>query len=139
MSVSIGAKKFDGLIGPGPELPRVKPIVYTRPGTQNVGARIQPSVGVETEVRVSRLIAASSRFTEANSYRSLIGTLVAFVDGSNNYTTTYSVNFLILDVMIEESKIVGRVVGRDPDGNVLDLASGAKIVSRWRMIAVPSA
>lgn len=138
MSVAIGAKKFDGLIGPGPELPRVRPIVYTRPGTTNVGARIQPSVGVETEVRVSRIIAAASRFTEANSYRSLIGTIVAFVDGATNYATAYSVNFLILDVTIEESKIVGKVVGTDPDGNVLDLASGAKIVSRWRMIAVPS-
>lgn len=139
MSVSIGAKKFDGLLGPGPELPRVKPIVYTRPGTQNVGARVQPASGVETEVRVVRTVAVASRFTEQNSYRSLIGTLVAFVDGAVNYTTTYSVNFLILDVTIEESKVTGKVVGTDPDGSALDLASGARIVSRWRMIAVPSA
>lgn len=139
MSVAIGAKKFDGRIGPPPALPRVKAIVYTRPGTTNVGARLQPGSGVETEVRVSRLIAPASRYTEANSYRSLIGTLVAFIDEGVNYTTTYSVNYLILDVTIEELRLVGKTVGTDPDGNPLDLASAGKIVSRWRMIAVPSA
>jgi hypothetical protein len=138
MSVAIGTQKFDGLVGPGPELPRVKPIVYTRPGTANVGARIQPIAGVETEVRVSRIVAVANRFSTQNGYRSLIGTVVAFVDGATNYTTTYGVNFLILDVTIEESKVVGRVVGSDPDNTLIDLANGARIVSRWRMIAVPS-
>ena len=139
MSIAIGAKKFDGLLGPGPELPRAKPIVYTRPGTTNVGARVQPVSGVETEVRVTRTLALASRLTEQNSYRALIGTIVAFVDGSVNYATTYSVNFLILDVTIEESKITGTVVGVDPDGTPFNVTAGARIVSRWRMIAVPSA
>lgn len=138
MSVAIGAKKFDGLIGPGPKLPQVRPVVYTRPGTQNVGARIQPLAGVESEIRVSRIVAASSFSTEENSYRALVGTIVAFVYKSVNYASTYSVNFLILDVTIEESKVVGKVFGIDPDGSVLDESAGVKIVSRWRMIAVPS-
>jgi hypothetical protein len=139
MSVAIGTVKFDGLLGPGPELPRTKPILYVRPGTAHVAGRVQPIAGVESEIRVVRHLANTNRLTVANGYRTLVGTIVAFIDGSVNYTTTYSVNFLILDVTIEESRQLIKVVGIDPDGTQFDSSPGGRIVSRWRMIAVPSA
>lgn len=138
MAIQIGTATFDGRLGPGPELPRPQVILYTRPGTANVGARVQSTVGLETEVRVVRHLAESSRLTTQAGYRSLIGTVVAYIEGAVNYATSFGVNFLVIDVTIEESATIPRAVGIDPTGSQIDIAPAGRIVSRWRMIAVPS-
>jgi len=139
MSVQLGSKFFDGMLGPGPELARVKSIIYVRPGITHVGARVQPGFGVESEITLVRTLAEASRISEQLGYRAILGTVVAFIDGTINYTTTYSFNFIVLDVMIEESRRVHKAVGIDPGGTAFDLAPAGRIVSKWRLISIPSA
>lgn len=138
MAVAIGTLTFDGLLGSGPSLPRAKPITYTRPGSPSVGARIQPSIGMETEIRVVRYMAEASRLPTQNSYQSIVGTVVGFIDGGTAYESTYGINFLVLDVTIEESRAIPRVVGIDPSGVSIDHTPGGRVVSKWRLLAVPA-
>lgn len=138
MSATLGALKFNSLIGPPPVLPRAQVALHTRAGTGGTGARVQPATGSEHQITLERIIAASTRFTEQYTYRSIIGTVVSFTLNGANWTTTTSHNFLVLGVEITENVPLVRAVGIDPDGNDFDITSAARIVSRWRLVAVPA-
>ena len=136
--VQIGSLKFDGFVGVPPKLPEASVSLHSRPGVGGIGARVQPAVGQETEITVQRIVALASWGATQYSYRALIGTVVTLSINGGSWATSYSVNYLILGVEIVESRQVIKAVGVDPDGTAYDLSPAVVIVSRWRMVAVPS-
>lgn len=138
MGVALATTKFNELRGPQPKLPEAMPVLQTRPGTAGVGARLQPASGQECEITLVRLIAEASRISTQYGYRSLIGTVVAYTFEGTSWATAFGVNFLVLGVEIIESRPMVRAVGVDPDGSAFEYAPAGLIVSRWRLVAVPS-
>lgn len=139
MAVSLNTTKFNELRGTPPVLPEAGAVLHTRPGTGGVGARIQPATGREFTITLVRIIAEASRASQQYGYRSLIGTVVTFTLDGTSWATAYSVNFLVTGVEILESRPMVRSCGVDPDGNAYDYSPAGLIVSRWRLVAVPSA
>jgi len=138
MPVLLDTTGFNALIGPPPKLPEPTVILHTKPGTGGIGGRVQPAVGKECEIQLLDVVADSSRLTTQYGYRSLIGTIVDFTHKSVVYSTTYSVKFLVLGVEIVESRTAIRALGRNAAGTTIDYAPAGWIVSKWRLVAVPT-
>lgn len=138
MAVSIGPFKFNEMRGNPPMLSESRAVLYTRPGIAGVGARVQPTVGHETDITVMRVTTAAARVGTLHNYRAAIGSVFSIVIDGVNYTAAFSLNFLILGVEILETRPMVRSIGIDPDGVTYDYAPAGLIVSRWRIVAVPS-
>lgn len=138
MGVAIGAYKFNELRGTPPILAEAGVVLQTRAGTGGVGGRVQPATGREHEVTVVRVTTAATRFSTQYGYRAAIGTVVDFDLDGTSWATTYGFNFFILGIDILESRPLVRSVGLDPDGVEYDYSPAGLIVSRWRMVSVPS-
>lgn len=138
MPVSIGSTKFNDLKGPPPKIQRVATSLFTRPGTGGVGARVLPATGEHFELTLVAIVNDSNRLTTQYGYDSLIGTVQAFSHKGVSWTTAYSTKFFIQAVEIVESRTLARACGIDPDGAAFDYAPAGRIVSRWRVVAVPS-
>ena len=137
-TAQLGSIKFNDVLGTLPMLPRAATSLHTRAGTAGVGVRVQPASGVETDVTFVAITTSANWLSTQKSYRALIGTVVAFTFSGVSWTTAYSVNFLVLGVEITEAKPLVRAVGIDPDGAEFDYTPAGRIVSRWRLVAVPS-
>lgn len=137
MAASLGAYEFDGLIGPPPKLPEVAVDLFARPGSPSIGARIHPSIGMESQVQFLRIVNDSTRLSTQYSYRSAIGSVLAFAHKGVSWSASYSVAFLVLSVDIQESRTIPKACGIGPTGVAFDYSPAGRIISNWRLVAVP--
>jgi hypothetical protein len=135
MTVAIGSFAFHDMKGPPPKLREAAVMLGTKPGG-GIGGRVQPITGKLTEVTVVAIVANSSRLSTQYGYRAAIGTVVDFVHNGVTYSTTYASKFFVVDVEIIESVTLSRACGQ-LGGVAFNHAPGARVTSRWKLIAVP--
>ncbi len=128
MSAQLGTFQFDLWRGNIP--PAVKPqveMIFT-PGQTVAAARILPGQSTSGEFQGVVFGDWSSAHTLADSYRSIIGTVVTIQFEGVDYGSV-----LVNDVTVEEVKKLARVKGVHPDGTAFSEAPGARVTSRWRI------
>lgn len=135
---TLGAHSFNGLIGPPPKLPELGVVLFTRPGSTNVGGRIQPLMGMESEIVLYAIVTEANRLSTQYGYRSSIGSVLVFTHAGVSWNSGFGYNFLVLGVSISKSNTMPRACGVDSSGSAFDYAPAGYIESRWRLVAVPA-
>ena len=132
MSYQLGAFGFVRWEGPRPGFVRQKVVEFAKPGANGISAQLQ---GVKGEQFATALTAVFANETDTrlaeSTYRNLIGTTVVLVYEGTNYSTTYSHDYLVHDVMVQSAKKRPLLVG--PSYNY---PSGWELISRWELIPI---
>lgn len=127
-----------GIIGPvlidiwdGPAPPPVKSEVELlyKPGQSAAAARILPNQSTSGEFDSESIVAWSTAYTDADAFRSLIGTVVALY-----YHGVSCGNVLVQDVSIRGIDKLIAAAGVHPDGTTYTYGPAGRIRARWTIV-----
>ena len=135
MSAILGTYNFDLWNGPAP--PAVKSVVdlIYRPGQAVAAAKILPSQSTESGFEGVAFVpwgtygAYANAHAYADSYRSLIGTVVTLTYGGVSYGSV-----LVRDVTVVAVEQIVSVAGIHPDATSYAYSPGARVTSRWNLV-----
>jgi hypothetical protein len=130
------AYEFSAHIGPPPQLPRPVTEQFTRPGLAGTGVKIHATMAPEFNLQLVAHGAESARPAAADAYRTLVGTVQRLRLTGVDYDAL-GWRFLILGVEVIESQAIVAYHGRSWAGLQVSYAPAGRIVTSWRMQAVP--
>lgn len=137
MAAKIGTlHEFTAHVGAPPQLPRPVVEQFTRPGIAGTGVKVHATMAPEFTVQLVAHGAESGRVAEAAAYRSMVGTVQQLQLGGVNYDAA-GWRFLVLGVEIIESQAIVAFYGRTFSGSAVSYSPAGRIVSAWRLQAVP--
>lgn len=137
MAAKLGTYEFTAHVGPPPMLPRAMVEPFTIPGAAGTGAKIHAGYAPESVIQLVAHGAAANRVSTQNGYRTLVGTIQTLILGGFNYNTSAGFDFLVLDVDVVESRVIPAFIGLTYLGAQVTYAPAGRIVSQWRLQAVP--
>lgn len=115
--------------GPAPAKVKSAVDLIYRPGQATAAAKILPNQSQESQFQGLTFVAAASAHSYADTFRGLIGTVVACTYHGVSYG-----NVLIRDVNIEAVEALGICTGVHPDGSEFTYNPGARILARWTIV-----
>lgn len=136
MVAKLGSYEFTAHIGPPPQLPRATVVPFSRPGTAGTGAKVHALQSPEFQLQLVAHLAESSRVSTQNGYRSAVGTILQLLIAGTDYDAT-GFRFLVHGVEILESRALVGYVGRNYAGTAVSYFPAGRIVTQWRLQAVP--
>lgn len=137
MAAAIGSvHEFTAHVGTPPQLPRPVVEQFTRPGIAGTGAKVHATMAPEFSLQLIAHGAESGRVAEAAAYRLMVGTVQRLRLGGVDYDTA-GWRFLVLGVEIIESQAIVAFHGRNFAGSAISHTPAGRIVSVWRLQAVP--
>jgi hypothetical protein len=137
MSAKLGTYEFTAHIGPPPMLPRSLVEPFSRPGANGTGAKIHGAQAPESVIQLVAHGLVANRISTQHGYRTLVGTVQTLILGGHNYNTSSGFDFLVLDVEVVESRVIPAFIGLTFLGAQVTYAPAGRIVSQWRLQAVP--
>ena len=126
---SIGSINIHQWQGPAPAVVKSQVDVVYRPGQATASAKVLPNQSTESQFSSTTFIGQSTAHSHADSFRSLIGTVVALTYHGVSYG-----NVLVKDVTIEEVSSMIAALGVHPNGTPYLFSPAAKIVARWMIV-----
>ncbi len=136
MVAKLGSYEFTAHVGPPPQLPRATVVPYSRPGTAGTGAKIHSAQSPEFQIQFVTHLAESSRVSTQNGYRTAVGSILQLLMAGTDYDTV-GFRFLVHGVEILESRALVGYVGRNYAGTGVSHFPAGRIVTQWRLQAVP--
>lgn len=137
MTAQLGTHHFTAHLGEPPQLPRSAVETFRRPGQSQTGAKVHGSQSPEHQITLVAHVAEANRATTMHGYRATVGTIVNLILGGTNYGTGLSMNFLVVDVQVMESRAIPRFIGI-VNAVAVDYSPAGRIVSQWTLVAVPT-
>lgn len=128
MSAQLGSFQFDLWRGNIPPAVKSQVEMIFKPGQSAAAARVLPNQSTSGEFEGVVYGGWSAAHSLADSYRSIIGTVVALEFEGANYG-----DVLVNDVTVTEVRKLIRCKGVHPDGTAFNEAPGARVTSRWRI------
>jgi hypothetical protein len=136
MVAKLGSFEFTAQVGPPPQLPRATVVPFSRPGTAGTGAKVHATQSPEFQLQLVSHGAESARVAAQNGYRNSVGTILQMLIGATDYDTV-GFRVLVLGVEILESRALVGYVGRNYAGSPVSYFPAGRIVTQWRLQAVP--
>jgi hypothetical protein len=137
MAAAIGSvHEFSAHVGTPPQLPRPVVEQFTRPGIAGTGVKVHATMAPEFTLQLVAHGAESGRVAEAAAYRSTVGTVQRLRLGGVDYDAS-GWRFLVLGVEVIESQAIVAFHGRNFSGAAVSYTPAGRIVSAWRLQAVP--
>lgn len=129
MSAILGSFNFDLWRGNAPPPVKTTVELIYRPGQATAAARLFPNQSTQGDFQGVVFGSWSGAHTLADSYRSIIGTVVSLT-----YLGTSYGSVLVKDVTVEEIKKLILACGIHPDGTEFAESPGARVTSRWTLV-----
>jgi hypothetical protein len=136
MVAKLGSYEFTAHVGPPPQLPRATVVPFSRPGTAGTGAKIHATQAPEFQLQLVAHGAESARVGAQNGYRTSVGTILQMIIGATDYDSL-GWRVLVLGVEVLESRALVGYVGRNYAGSPVSHFPAGRIVTQWRLQAVP--
>lgn len=134
--ITIGGLVFDDYRGEI-LIPRKRVLTYARTDKADIGAQVLPKIGSSFDLETIRYEAAASVAAFIASVDALIGTDVAIVTDTFNYSTAFSTVFTVEDVASNADTTLVRARG-SRGVSTIDLSPAKLIRCRWRLRSGPS-
>lgn len=129
MSAILGTFNFDLWRGNAPPAVKTTVELIYRPGQSTAAARLFPNQSTQDEFVGVVYGGWSGANALADSYRSIIGTVVSLTYLGEDYG-----DVLVKDVTVQEIKKLGICAGIHPDGTSFSESPGARVTSRWTLV-----
>ncbi len=129
MPAILGSIQLDIWNGPPPPPVKATVELLYKPGQTAAAARILPNQSSSAEFEGTAIASWTNTHTLADSYRSLIGSIVAL-----NYAGVNYGNVLIEDVTVTKIEQLQFAKGVHPDASEYQYSPAGRITSRWRIV-----
>lgn len=134
--ITIGGTAFDDYEGTI-LVPRKRVITYARSDKEDVGAQVLPLTGESFSLETVRYEDPADVVTLINAIKALIGTDVAIVTDTINYSTDYTLVFTVEDAVSNGDEKLVR--GRGKRGaSIIDHSPASLVRTSWRLRAGPA-
>ena len=129
MAAILGSLLFDVWNGPAPPPVKATVELLYKPGQSAAAARVLPNQSTASEFEAIAFAAWADAHTLADSYRGLIGSIVAL-----NYAGTSYGNVLVKDVTVSRIEKLLLARGVHPDSSAYLHSPAGRVVSQWQIV-----